>query len=84
MVGTEIALQLADYILSHASVDDDIERLVKGYSIHILPAVNRDGTVLAQPGNCSAKGGKCIIELLRQNKVHLSIGYFCKTYHKYI
>ena len=57
MVGTEIALQLADYILSHASIDDDIERLLKGYSIHFLPALNRDGIILAQPGNCSSKAG---------------------------
>jgi Zinc carboxypeptidase len=57
MVGTEIALQLANYILSHAPIDDDIERLLKGYSIHFLPALNRDGIVMAQPGNCSAKSG---------------------------
>jgi hypothetical protein len=60
MIGTEIALQLADYILTHAALDDEVERLVKGYSIHFLPALNRDGIVLAQPGNCSAKAGTSI------------------------
>jgi hypothetical protein len=30
---------------------------MKGYSIHILPALNRDGMGLNQPGNCESKAG---------------------------
>ena len=54
---TEIALQLMQLLLSHHELDDAISRIMKGYSIHILPSLNRDGIGLNQPGDCSSLAG---------------------------
>ena len=56
-VTTEMTLQLMQLLLSHHELDDAISRVMKGYSIHILPALNRDGMGLNQPGNCESKAG---------------------------
>lgn len=52
-VGTEVALQLVEFLLTHNDLDDDISRILKGYSLHFLPTLNRDGSVLSSPGDCS-------------------------------
>ena len=56
-VTTEMTLQLMQLLLSHGELDDAINRIMKGYSIHILPALNRDGAGLNQPGDCNSKAG---------------------------
>merc|ERR1719491_1810895 len=56
-VTTEMTLQLMQLLLSHHELDDAISRVMKGYSIHILPALNRDGMGLNQPGNCESQAG---------------------------
>lgn len=56
VVGTEVALNLAEYLLSRESFDD-IKHILKTYTIFILPALNRDGNTLAQAGNCSSTAG---------------------------
>lgn len=56
-VTTEITLQLMQLLLSHHELDDAISRIMKGYSIHILPALNRDGVGLTKPGDCLSKAG---------------------------
>jgi len=43
--------------LSHNSLDDDISRIMKGYSLHFLPALNRDGSGTAKPGDCTNHAG---------------------------
>ena len=57
VVSTEILLRLANFLLSHHKLDDEINRILRGYSIHILPSLNRDGIVKAIRGNCSSKTG---------------------------
>ena len=52
-----MTLQLMQLLLSHHELDDAISRIMKGYSIHILPALNRDGTGLSQPGDCENQAG---------------------------
>ena len=56
-VTTEMTLQLMQLLLSHHELDDAISRIMKGYSIHILPALNRDGIGLSQPGDCENQAG---------------------------
>ena len=57
VVSTEILLRLANFLLSHHKLDDEINRILRGYSIHILPSLNRDGIVNAKRGNCTSKAG---------------------------
>ena len=52
-----MTLQLMQLLLSHHELDDGISRIMKGYSIHILPALNRDGLGLNRPGDCQNKAG---------------------------
>lgn len=44
-------------LLSHHELDDAISRIMKGFSIHILPALNRDGVGLNAPGDCQSQAG---------------------------
>ena len=55
-VTTEIILEFIQYLLSHSDLDDNVNRIVKGYSLHFLPALNRDGTGLNSAGDCSLNG----------------------------
>ena len=55
-VTTEIILEFIQYLLSHSNLDDNVNRIVKGYSLHFLPALNRDGTGLNNAGDCSLNG----------------------------
>ena len=57
LVGTEILLRLAKFLLSHHKLDDEINRILRGYSIHILPSLNRDGFLKAKRGDCSSTAG---------------------------
>ena len=56
-VTTEVALNFVQLLLSHHEYDDDISRIMKGYSLHILPALNRDGYGLNKAGECRSKAG---------------------------
>ena len=56
-VTTEVTLRLMKLLLSYHELDDDISRIMKGYSIHILPALNRDGSGLNAPGQCKSRNG---------------------------
>lgn len=56
-VTTEIILIFVEFLLSHNSLDDDISRIMKGYSLHFLPALNRDGSGMAKPGDCANHAG---------------------------
>ncbi len=67
---TEIALNLVQRLLSHHEFDDDISRIMKGYSIHILPALNRDGFGLNKAGQCQSTAGS-----LNQAGVDLEMDY---------
>ena len=57
VVSTEILLRLANFLLSHHKLDDEINRILRAFSIHILPSLNRDGIVQAKRGNCSSLAG---------------------------
>ena len=74
-VTTEIVLKFIEYLLSHSDLDDDIDRIVKGYSLHFLPSLNRDGALenhkKVSPGNCQLNSpGK-----LNQNGVDLETDF---------
>jgi len=56
VVGTEVALNLAEYLLSRESFDN-INEILKTFTIFILPALNRDGNTLVQTGNCTSTEG---------------------------
>ena len=56
-VTTEMTLQLMQLLLSHGELDDAINRIMKGYSIHILPTLNRDGAGLTNAGDCLNQAG---------------------------
>ena len=69
-VTTEIALNLVQRLLSHHEFDDDISRIMKGYSLHILPALNRDGFGRNKANGCQSTEGK-----LNQAGVDLELDY---------
>jgi hypothetical protein len=49
---------MIEFLLSHNNLDDDISRIMRGYSLHFLPTLNRDGSSLAKPGVCSSRVGR--------------------------
>ena len=57
LVGAEIGLALAEFLLSHYELDDDIKSILSTYTVHLLPVVNGDGSELVSQGDCSAKVG---------------------------
>ena len=67
---TEVALNFVQLLLSHHEYDDDISRIMKGYSLHILPALNRDGYGLNKAGECQSKAGS-----LNQAGIDLELDY---------
>ena len=52
MVGTQVALALAEFLLSHAQLDDEIGTIVDTYSIHVVPLVDREGAAGIKAGDC--------------------------------
>ena len=76
VVGTEMVLKLAKYLLSHQSFDTDIQHIFKGYSLHLLPTLNRDGNVKAKPGDCASTEGR-----LNGNGVDLETDFSTEDNH---
>jgi len=75
VVGTEMILKLARYLLTHQSFDTEIQHVFKAYSLHLLPTLNRDGNAEAQPGqspaHCHDQKGR-----LNSNSVDLETDFF--------
>ena len=59
IVGSEIILAMAEYFLSHSDLDDGIGQILDTFSLHLIPTVNLDGSMLAQElGNCNSQVGQ--------------------------
>ena len=57
IVGTEIALAMLDYLLSHSKLDDGIGQLLNQYTFHFVPLVNIDGSFKVKKGDCRSTNG---------------------------
>jgi hypothetical protein len=59
MVGTQVAMALADYLLSRSLLDDEIGSIVNRYSFHVVPVVDAASGAGVGAGDCAKdKGGR--------------------------
>ncbi|XP_077997404.1 carboxypeptidase D-like [Glandiceps talaboti] len=58
VIGREILLHFAEYLLSNYGVDDDITKFVDNTRIHILPTMNPDGFERSFVGICQGIIGR--------------------------
>ncbi len=52
LVGTQVTLALAEYLLSHSEYDDGIKQLVDKFSLHLIPLLDPDAAAGVTPGTC--------------------------------
>ena len=70
VVGRELLIKLAKYLLeSHSSNDGNeaIKKLVETTDIHIMPSMNPDGFEESMYGSCTGGTGKNIFKNVTQN-----------------
>lgn len=58
MVGRELLILLAKYLLENYKIDDRITKLIDMTRIHLLPSMNPDGYELSVEGDSSSAVGR--------------------------